>query len=148
LPHGFDTVVQAGMMVFSPRYHREIMEKVYYQYEEKGGPEWHYEMRPLSFEFLKAGIVHWIDPRFNLLWLDHVFLYYPFLLNPPKSRTVFQRAFRKGERLAGSSPAIDLRVACITTAFLNSYFLHFGGSELNDMKLLNTHTKSWLECRV
>jgi hypothetical protein len=148
LPHGFDTVVQAGMMVFSPLHHRAIMEKVYYQYEEKGGPEWHYEMRPLSYEFLKAGIVHWIDPRFNLLWLDCVFLHYPFLINPPRPRSFLVRALGRAERILGNSSRLQVRRACLAATFLNSYFLHFGGSELNDMQLLDTGIDSWLECRI
>jgi hypothetical protein len=32
----------------SPQYHRELLEKTYTTYEEKGGREWHMEMRPLS----------------------------------------------------------------------------------------------------
>jgi hypothetical protein len=124
------------------------MEKIYYGYEEKGGSEWHYEMRPLSYEVLNAGMVHWLDARFNLLWLDLVFLYYPFLLNPPRARAFLQRGLSKAQRLAGESPVAKTRTACITAAFLNSYFLHFGGSELNDMQLVDTKTHSWRECRL
>jgi len=148
LPHGFDRVVQAGMMVVSPQYHRAIMEKIYYEYEDKGGPEWHYEMRPLSYEVMNADLVHWLDPRFNLLWLDVVFLHYPFLLNPSRSRPLPPRILRKTEKMIDKSVAHEVRRACITAAFLNSYFLHFGGSELRDMQLLNTNIESWRECRL
>jgi len=148
LPHGFDTVVQAGMFVASPKYHRQILEKIYYEYEEKGGPEWHYEMQPLSYEVLKADLVHWLDPRFNLLWLDLIFLHYPFLLNPPRPRSFLQRGLHKLEKMSDPAVATEVRKACLTAAFLNSYFLHFGGSELSDMHLLDTNTRTWQECRL
>jgi hypothetical protein len=148
LPEGFDRVVQAGVMVFSPAHHRPIMEKIYYQYEEKGGSEWHYEMRPLSYELLKAGIVHWMDPRFNLLWLDCIFLHYPFLLNDSPRRSFSARARNKLGRLCGGLSRDQVRKSCLTATFLNSYFLHFGGSELGDMQTLNTSIKSWRECTI
>ncbi len=42
-----EEVVQTGVMVFTPKQHREVLEYVYYNYEEKG---LNYEMRPLSKE--------------------------------------------------------------------------------------------------
>ena len=82
LPAGFNEVVQTGVMVLSPRHHRELLENTYFAYEEKGGREWHMEMRPLSYELMKAGVVHWVDPRFNLNWSEQQSLYYPFLFEP------------------------------------------------------------------
>src|SRR5262249_10934488 len=46
-------------------HHREILEHVYYTYENKGGAEFGYEMRPLSFEIQERNLQHWIDRRFN-----------------------------------------------------------------------------------
>jgi hypothetical protein len=68
LPADCDKVINTGVMILSPRFHRTILEHVYYAYEEKGGREWHMEMRPLSYELVKAGAVHWIDSRFNVMW--------------------------------------------------------------------------------
>jgi hypothetical protein len=65
LPRRGDHVVQTGVLVLSPRYHRELLEHVYYSYENKGGPELNYEMRPLSFEIQERNLQHWIDARFN-----------------------------------------------------------------------------------
>src|SRR3972149_742593 len=81
LPGGFDKVLSSGTLVLSPAHHREILEHVYYGYEEKGGPEWNLEMRPLGYELQKAGVVHWIDHRFVLNWYEYRFLYYPFLID-------------------------------------------------------------------
>jgi hypothetical protein len=70
--HGFwglarrgNHIVQTGVLVLSPRHHRALLEHVYYTYENKGGPELNYEMRPLSFEIQERNLQHWIDPRFN-----------------------------------------------------------------------------------
>ncbi len=75
----FNEVVQSGVLVLSQS-HRHILEKVYFEYEEKNEGN-NYEMRPLSYEILKSNCVYWIDHRFNLIWLVYKILYYPFLLD-------------------------------------------------------------------
>ena len=116
----FEDVVQTGVMVFNPKIHREILEHVYYNYEEKG---LNYEMRPLSYEILKSGMIHWIDYRFNTLLQFQKALFYPFLLE------------LKTEKLPlfGQNKVKEL---CIDAVFSNSYFLHFTG-KTEEMKLLN-----------
>lgn len=145
---GFDSVVQAGVLVLSPASHRAILEKIYFEYEEKGGPEWQYEMRPLSYELLKANAIHWIDPRFNWFWNDSLFTTYPFLINPPRSRCFLASFTGKMGRLAGGLSVSQVRDVCLTAVFLNSYFLHFGGGLMADMKRLDTSIISWLDCKV
>jgi hypothetical protein len=78
LPGHFEEIVQAGIMVCSPNHHRELFERVYDSYEDK--PGMFYEMRPLSYELLDAGMVHWIDPRFNTLWATYKAECHPWLL--------------------------------------------------------------------
>ena len=119
----FDEVVQTGVMVFSPNYHKEILENVYYNYEEKG---LNYEMRPLSYELLDKNLVHWIDNRFNLLWCYHEILHYPFLQNIKKS--FGNKIFNKYN---------NVKQNCLQTTFINSYFLHFVG-RTKDIYLVNT----------
>jgi len=65
LPRRGDHIVRTGVLVLSPRHHRALLEHVYYDYENKGGPELSYEMRPLSFEIQERDLQHWIDQRFN-----------------------------------------------------------------------------------
>jgi hypothetical protein len=150
-----DQVVQCGVMVLSPKYHRDLLLKAYYEYEDKGGPEWHYEARPLSWELLNANVVHWIDCRFNQLWMFYKLLYYPFLTNLSSNGGVASSAKRTLARWIGldRDPAEavcakkDIEAACANVAFLNSYFLHFGAS-LDEMKLVATTTNSWNECRL
>jgi hypothetical protein len=136
----FDHIVQAGVMVFSPHHHREILEKIYYIYDDKGGPEWNYEMRPLSWELLKADCVHWIDHRFNLIWFDYLCLHYPFLLN----KSNFEIVRKVQRKLTKTFPEIRSKQArvCANTAYINSYFLHFAGCA-TDMALVDTKIRYW-----
>jgi hypothetical protein len=73
-----DHVVQAGVMVASPTHHRELFERVYESYEDK--PGMFFEMRPLSWELQHADLVHWLDPRFNTLWIMYRCLHDPVLI--------------------------------------------------------------------
>jgi hypothetical protein len=106
LPPTFDAVVQTGVMVLSPSHHRELLEEVYERYEDSG-PGFNYEMRPLSYELLRAGVVTWLDPRFNYIWGHYKALHFPFLVTHP-------RHARAAE--------------CAARALSNVHFLHFTGS--------------------
>ncbi|MGP8244585.1 MAG: hypothetical protein ACLQVN_08715, partial [Bryobacteraceae bacterium] len=79
LPANLPHVVQTGVLVLSPKHHRPVLESVYRDYEDKGGAEWCYEMRPLSYELQRQCCLHWLDPRFNRSWLEYV------ALNSPKT---------------------------------------------------------------
>lgn len=126
LPGACDRVMNAGVMVLSPRHHRAALEHVYYTYQDRPGPGWHMEMRPLSYELNRAGLVHWLDRRFNLFWLEQQFLHYSFL---------FQAAMkRNAERAIGRLIGYDPLRLCINVAFRRSYFFHIGGAQLNDIR--------------
>jgi hypothetical protein len=75
-----DHVVQAGVMVLSPRFHAELFEHIYETYEDKPGT--FYEMRPLSWELQQRDLVHWLDPRFNTLWIVYRATHDPVLIEP------------------------------------------------------------------
>jgi len=76
LPSGQSHIVQSGVMVLSPKHHRETLEHVYRSYEDAASsplnraPGWG-EMGPLSHAIQAHRLQHWIDPRFNALvwWL-------------------------------------------------------------------------------
>ncbi|MEJ7700940.1 MAG: hypothetical protein WKF71_15025 [Pyrinomonadaceae bacterium] len=90
----FEQVVQTGVLVLSPSHHRYLLEKVYFDYEETG--KGNFEMRPLSYELLKADSVHWLNHRFNLVWLVYKVLYYPFLLGaPPRNSGLLAKINRR-----------------------------------------------------
>lgn len=106
LPRGFGQVVQTGVMVLSPGHHRDLLERTYGTYEDRG-PGWNYEMRPLSYELMAADAVHWIDPAFNFLYGIYESLHFPFLAE-------------------SDDPA--RRADCLREARRNTHFLHFAGS--------------------
>jgi len=144
LPPKFDRTVQTGVMVLSPSHHRQILEKVYFEYEDKGKSQWNYEMRPLSWELLEADSVHWIDHRFNLIWMDYLCLHYPFALKKARSPFI-KKIERKIHNLSldlAIPPRPSLRKICANAAFINSFFLHFAGWG-SDMVLVDTKCTSW-----
>ncbi len=110
LPGGFEQIVQTGVMVLSPQHHRELLEDTYASYEDKG-PGLNYEMRPLSYELLRAGAVSWIDCRFNYIWGMYQALHFPFLVTHPGHPSQTEYAAR---------------------ALADVHFLHFTGS-VNEM---------------
>jgi len=138
-----DKVLNTGVLVLSPRFHRTILEHVYNSYEEKGGREWHMEMRPLSYELVKAGAVHWIDPRFNLMWPSEEIMHYPFLLQPPARQGLRARIERKIRTVVNSSSLRRLHAACLNASFQSSFFLHFGGNDTDQMEMVNQRAASW-----
>ena len=105
LPRQFSPIVQTGVMVLSPRHHRELLKHVYNTYEDSGDPYMNYEMRPLSHEVQSHQLQHWIDPRFN--WMVYLFVL---------------RARMK----TGQDPS-DQRMFCfLLEQYLRNHFLHFG----------------------
>jgi hypothetical protein len=146
LPDGCNQVLQAGIMVLSPRHHRELLEHVYYSYEEKGDGEWLMEMRPLSYIILKSKKVHWIDPRFNLLWPYLEIMYYPFLLpkpGAPARRGLLSRIQHKFKWLRRPKKPGPAHRLCLNSAFQLAFFLHMGGMNTDEMSMINDSIQSW-----
>lgn len=113
-----NSVVQTGVMVYTPEIHGELLRRVYETYEEGASPALNHEMRPLSFELLNAGLVHWMSPKFNMQWSYYKQLYYPFL-DDEKSLEVL-----RWPRISAREKVLS---ASVNTAFRNNYFLHFAG---------------------
>jgi hypothetical protein len=148
LPSGFDEIVQTGVLVLSPTHHRQLLERTYNEYEEKGGREWHMEMRPLSYELLKAGAVHWIDHRFNLNWVEQQILYYPFLVTLDSRQALADRARRKCGAILEKCSVLSIRKACLTAAFVSSFFFHLGGASMDNLERVDARATSWRDCRL
>jgi hypothetical protein len=129
----FQSVVQTGVLVLSPKFHRELLEHVYHNYEDKGEGRWGYEMRPLSYEILINDLAYWLNPKFNMLWPYIKQFLYPFLSS---SDSYFHRALNKAMRISGLAPKFSLAAKCATTAYLNNYFLHFSG-KASEMMYVN-----------
>jgi hypothetical protein len=135
-------------MVLSPRFHRSILEHVYYSYEAKDEDrKWHIEQRPLSYEVVKSGTVDWLDPRFNVLLWFEAYSHYPFLQRPPESPAsgFLQRVKRKIRKLQTGvhySLLRKLNPDAVNAVFQASFFLHFA-SKVEDMPLVRQHPSSW-----
>jgi hypothetical protein len=99
-------IVQTGVLVLSPKHHREILRYVYDHYDDRGSAEYNYEMRPLSYEIQNQGIQYWIDPKFNALtsWL------------------VWQSNLK-----AGRQPNPQEFYCFLLDQYLRNHFLHFAG---------------------
>lgn len=134
------SVVQTGVLVLSPKYHRELLERVYYNYEEKGSAYWNYEMRPLSYEILKEAVAFWLNPKFNMNWPIIKQNYYPFLNNNENKSNMLNRIASK----SGLSNSDKLMMKCATTTFLNNYFLHFAGSS-SEMRYVDQNVNDIFE---
>lgn len=143
LPGGVHRVVNTGVLVLSPRHHRGLFERVYATYEEKGGREWHMEMRPLSYELVKADLVHWIDPRFNLMWPFLEFMHYPYLLQAGARSARLGRLGRWLSAVAGRDRLPAMRKAALNAAYHNAFFLHLGGCNLADMIAIDHEVSCW-----
>lgn len=131
----FESVIQTGCMVLSPKHHKELLEHVYYSYEDKGTSSWNYEMRPLSYEILANNYEYWLSPKFNMSWPLIKQFSYPFL---NKKNNTAKKIMKK----IGVDPNSKLISKCVTTAFLNNYFLHFAGRTTEDMKYVDKKIKS------
>jgi hypothetical protein len=106
LPRSGRSIVQTGVLVLAPRHHRELLEHVYYAYEDHGGEPMNYEMRPLSSEIQARDLLHVLDSRFNTLLI--------FLMMQSQIR--LRRALTPAE-------CAEL----VRSAFEQGYFLHLAG---------------------
>ncbi|QSJ14484.1 hypothetical protein JYQ62_21485 [Nostoc sp. UHCC 0702] len=125
-------IFQMGVFVASPKYHCDIFKKAYDEYEDKGASAWNYEMRPLSYEIIRSGLVEWIPFEFNFTISPYLNTHYPFLLNSPKNTNRYIRKFSKLLKLED----FPYEKQCIQTVFRNSYFCHFAGMGFSKMKYI------------
>jgi hypothetical protein len=77
LGQDLNEVMQTGVFVCSPKFHRDIFEYIYYNYEDNNLGDWNYEMPAMSYELVKSKLVHWISPSFNFVVSSYLSAYYP-----------------------------------------------------------------------
>ena len=140
LPDSFDQVVQTGVMVLSPHKHDSILEYTYHHYDET--PLGNFEMDALSYELLKTNCVHWLDDKFNKVWVACMVMDYPFLLPQKKIEIKPIRVWKRLTRGHYQLPPKKVATPALNTAFLNNYFLHFAGTA-QYMPWVNTNITSW-----
>ncbi|MBN9595898.1 MAG: hypothetical protein J0G36_11145 [Afipia sp.] len=108
-------VVQTGVLVCSPQYHREVLRKVYECYEENAMAASNAEMAALSHEILSRNLITWIDPRFN----------YQVLIGAEQNRienVTTLRTFR-------DPAAVGSIIPILKQLLDRAYFLHFAGCQ-------------------
>ena len=140
LPDVFDQVVQTGVMVLSPKHHQPILEYTYHNYQDT--PVGDFEMESLSYELLKTNSIHWLDDRFNKLWIVCMLMHYPFLLPPKNTEIKPIRVWKRFTRGHYQLPPQKITTAALTTAVLNNYFLHFAGVD-HYMPWVNINIDLW-----
>jgi hypothetical protein len=94
-----------GLLVMRPALHRQFLEEVYTQYEDKG-PHTLYEQVPLSHRLAETGLYETLDPKFNMQ---------------------FSKLAAGLGMLVTSRPLADGRIGLIAALLNSSYFLHFAG---------------------
>lgn len=117
-------VLQTGVFVCSPKYHRQIFEHVYNTYEDTHGAEWNYEMPAISYELVKADLVHWISNRFNFVVPVIMGAFYPELLESnPTKLSLKERIINK--LLGKSDSQIKKQKIALQNIYELSIFMHF-----------------------
>lgn len=123
------SVLQTGVMVLSPLHHREIFEKVYYNYGDENGNRWNYEMPALSYELLTANMVHWISPAYNFLVIYAVETFYRGMMHDKPNPVIHfvSRVTNKlfGYRIKQKQNMAELKV--FRNIYDLSMFMHFAG---------------------
>jgi len=134
LSEGHASVVQTGVMILSPRHHNDTFLAAY-QWDRPD--PYHYEMPVLSHEIQSRSLAHWIDPRFNILWLEQLHYHYSWIdkIQSP----LWERLLRRAS--AGRyTPWLERELRKAARAVhTNSWFLHFAGAH-PDARLLNHPT--------
>lgn len=120
------SIVNTGVLVMKPALHRDFLESIFFKYQDAAKTE-DYEQGPLSDELHAQQMVNYLDRGFNVIFYEELVHHYPFL---------WHRHFLMQQELQEA-----LLSLCLTTSFLNSYFLHFpGGDKELFMKLTEVDT--------
>jgi|LakMenEpi03Aug12_release.lakeMendotaPanAssembly.Ray.scaffolds.fasta_scaffold591774_2 hypothetical protein len=66
-----DIVLNSGVLVLQPKFHKEFLENIYHKYVSKSISHrrgFHFEQSCIGYEILKANIYKVIDNKFNAIW--------------------------------------------------------------------------------
>jgi hypothetical protein len=81
-PDGFEHQLNAGVMVYQPKYHANFLQTLYNEHINKIlNPNYvnDYDQGILSYYILKNDLVFWLDERWNMLWPLYRILFYPLI---------------------------------------------------------------------
>lgn len=120
------SVMQTGVFVCSPKFHKDIFEHIYFNYEDEFGPEYNYEMPAMSYELINNNFHNWIDPKFNWCVTDIASSYYPFLFHGRQNRILNSLSHRAKRALGYDELAFETRkLQALESIFLLGQFVHF-----------------------
>lgn len=120
-------VVQTGVMVASPKYHKAIFEYTYNKYEDFNGSlvsQNQYEMPSLSYELISKDLMHWLPNQFNFDVISNLLAYFPFVVpaNEKSSSHYLTRQFKRDKE----SNSEEMR-SCLESIHDLAIFMHFNG---------------------
>ncbi|GGB14226.1 hypothetical protein [Mucilaginibacter rubeus] len=121
-------VLQAGIFVCSPAYHRDKFESIYNNYEDTHGGEWNFENPAMSFELVKDGMVNWLPSNFNFCVINILAAFYPFLFN--KKVSALESLYDKIARKLTKKETIridETEQSALKSIYDLSTFMHFAG---------------------
>ncbi len=133
IPGGdLNKVVQTGVFVCSPNHHREIFERIYYEYEDVNKKaSWNYEMPAMSYELIRSNIVQWIPNEYNYTVFNLISAYYSFIFDIntlTRSRKLINYLINK-LRLRKNNFLSAIQSRCLKQIYDNGYFIHFAGCQ-------------------
>lgn len=98
----------SGLFMFNIKEKSKFLKNIYYKYKKKNLRTLTTGEEPImNYEFLKAKKVHWIDYKYQVLWLLEMNYRYPFLYK-----------YKKNHKFI---------VDCIEHTLSENYFIHFSG---------------------
>lgn len=125
-------VIQTGVFVCSQKYHKDIFEYIYYNYEDinKTG-EWNYEMPAMSYELIKSDMVQWIPVAYNYNVNDIISAYYSFIFfkNDLLMKNLFKKIINKVANRGDNLILNSLQIKCLNQIYNNGFFIHFAGCQ-------------------
>jgi hypothetical protein len=110
-------VLQTGVVVCSPSYHKRLFEEIYFNYEDYFGPSGNYEMPAMSFEIYKSKLWEPLPQEFNIIARDFIHVFYPEPHPVNKVRDMIYKILRRLLLISDLKRTLQL-----------SYFMHFAGS--------------------
>jgi hypothetical protein len=82
-PDGFDNQLNGGVLVYQPKYHADFLKNLYDTHivDLLSGKRMvnDGDQDILSYHIQKNNLIHWLDERWNMVWVLYRILFYPFL---------------------------------------------------------------------
>ena len=118
-------LVQGGVLVCSPKYHKKLFEHIYYRYEGNNGAHFNYEQPAMSYEILRNNLQFWISPKFNYIPIYVLESSNPELMNESKFQHILYKIFAKINLPIDF--IVDSKNRALLKVYDEGYFIHFAG---------------------